>query len=69
MNNCLKVPKSVKTEPLRKGEYLSWKTENLLIVRRKYKKEIYFLLPIHQVNIEKMPKIKMIQQLQRGVDH
>ena len=56
MGYRLKVPKSLKTEPLEKGEHVFRRNENLLIVRYRDKKEIYFLSTIHEVKIERVPR-------------
>lgn len=48
MDNHLNVAPSLKTKPLKKGQH-SFKT-NMLMVRCKDKKKIYFLSTIHETN-------------------
>ena len=42
MGNIIKVPKSLKDQPLKKGEWAFRRNNNLLIVRYKDKKDIFF---------------------------
>ena len=48
MDNRLKVTPSLKTKPLKKGQHSF--TTNMLMVRFKDKKKIYFLSTIHETN-------------------
>ena len=56
MGNRIKAPKSLKNQPLEKGGGVYWRNENLLMVRYKDKKEIFFLSTIHDIQTERMPK-------------
>ena len=56
IGNRLKVPQSLKEEPLEKGDYAFRRNGNMLMVRYKDKKEIYFLSTIHEIKMEKLPK-------------
>ena len=56
IGNRLKVPQSLKEEPLEKGDYAFRRNGNMLMVRYKDKKEIYFLSAIHETKMEKLPK-------------
>ena len=56
IGNRLKVPQSLKEEPLEKGDYPFRRNGNMLMVRYKDKKEIYFLSTIHEIKVEKLPK-------------
>ena len=46
----------MKEEPLEKGDYAFRRNGNMLMVRYKDKKEIYFLSTIHEIKMEKLPK-------------
>ena len=50
------VPQSLKEEPLEKGDYAFRRNGNMLMVRYKDKKEIYFLSTIHEIKMEKLPE-------------
>ena len=56
MGNRIKAPKSLKDQPLEIGEWAFWSNVNLLMVRYKDKKEIFFLSTIHDMQTEWMPK-------------
>ena len=47
MGNRIKVPKSLKDQPLEKGEWAFRHNDNLLLARYKDKIEIFFLSTIH----------------------
>ena len=51
--NRLKVPQSLKEEPLEKGDYAFRRNGSMLMVRYKEKKEIYFLSTIREIKMEK----------------
>ena len=55
MGNRIKAPKSLKDQPLEIGEWAFWSNVNLLMVRYKDKKEIFFLSIIHDMQTEWMP--------------
>ena len=56
MGNRLKVPLPLKTEPLEKGQCSFRRNQNMLMVRYKDKKEIYFLSTIHEANTVRVTK-------------
>ena len=56
MGYRLRVPNSFKTQALEKGEHAFRRDENLLMVRYRDKKEIYFLSTIHEADIERAPR-------------
>ena len=56
MGYRLRVPNSLKTQALEKGEHAFRRDENLLMVRYRDKKEIYFLSTIHESDIERAPR-------------
>lgn len=49
--NRLKLPASLKTPQLAKGEYAFRRNDNILAVRLNDKKEIYFLSTMHEANV------------------
>ena len=51
MGNRIKAPKSLKDQPLEKGEWAFRRNDNLLMVRYK-DKEIFFLSTIHDIQTE-----------------
>ena len=53
---CLNVPKSLKVQPLREGNWSFRGNEEMLMARPKDKKEIFFLSTIHSMKTEKVPK-------------
>ena len=55
MGNRLKVPHSLKTEPLEKVQYSFRRNQNMLMVRYK-DKEIYFLFTIRKANTVRVAK-------------
>ena len=55
MGNRLKVPSSLKTEPLEKGQHSFRRNQNMLMVRYK-DKEIYFQSAIHEANTVRVAK-------------
>ena len=56
MGNRLKVSPSLKTEPLEKGQHSFRRNQNMLMVRYKDKKEIFFLSIIHETNTVRVTK-------------
>ena len=52
VGNRIKAPKSLKDQPLEKGEWAFQRNDNLLMVRYKDKKEILFLSTIHDMQTE-----------------
>ena len=56
IGNRLKVPQPLKEEPLEKEDYAFRRSGNMLMVRYKDKKEIYFLSTIHEIKTEKLLK-------------
>ena len=55
-SNRLKIPPSLKSEPLSKGEYAFRRNGNIVIVRYYDKTEIYLLSTIHEIKQEGVPK-------------
>ena len=57
MGNKIKALKSLKDQPLEKGEWAFRRNDNLLMVRYKDKKEMsFFLSTIHDMQTERMSK-------------
>ena len=57
MGSCLKVPPSLKTEPLEKGQHSFRRNQNMLIVTSiKDRKYIYFISTIHEANTVRVRK-------------
>ena len=51
MESRIKAP-----QPLEKGEWAFRRNDNLLMVRYRDKKDIFFLSTIHDMQTERMPK-------------
>ena len=81
MGHRLTVPKSMKEESLSKGEYTYRRDDNMLMIRLRDKKEIYFLSTIHNTAVsntnkknkdgEIVRKLKLVQDYNKnmgGVD-
>ena len=56
MGNLLKVSPSLKTKPLERGQHSFRRNQNMLMMRYKDKKEIYFLSTIHEANTVRVTK-------------
>ena len=55
IGNRLKISQALKEETLEKGDCAFRRNGNILMVRYKDKKEIYFLSKIHEIKMEKLP--------------
>ena len=56
MGHKLTVPKSMREESLNKGEYIYHRDDNMLMIRLRDKKEIYFLSTIHNTAVSNTNK-------------
>ena len=77
MGHRLTVPKSMREESLNKGEYIYHRDDNMLMIRLRDKKEIYFLSTIHNTAVsntnkknndgEIVSKVTLVQDYNKNV--
>ena len=73
MGHRLTVPKSMREESLNKGEYIYHRDDNMLMIRLRDKKEIYFLSTIHNTAVSNTNKKnkdgEIVSKLKLGTVH
>ena len=73
MDHRLTVPKSMREESLNKGEHIYHRDDNMLMIRLRDKKEIYFLSTIHNTAVSNTNKKnkdgEIVSKLKLGTVH